>query len=230
MRFSRCFLVLFAFTFAACSTTTNQPQPQPAPFQAPAPPLQPLASAACPPSGPQMKLLAVQPREKHAANHVGPDALYPNPDLTPGLAATLKVSDLTKEYSDHCPAHKTTCTYSQDHRDVNRAAHVEVYDKYNVPDSERNIRHGEVDHFWPLCAGGSNDERNLWYQPKENEWNGENLGFKEKDWLEAEICKKIKAGDLDPQEAYDKLTADWVAYYHEMRKDSDEKVVDRDDE
>jgi hypothetical protein len=227
MKFSRFLLALFALTFGACSTAANQPQSQATAIQAPEQQMQPLATASCPPAAEQTKLMAVQPRERHTANHVGPDALYPNPVLTPGLAATLNVSDLTKQYSDHCPLHKATCTYSQDHRDGNRA---EVYDEYNVPADERNIQHGEVDHFWPLCAGGSNDKRNLWYQPKENEFNGENLGFKEKDWLEAEICKKIKAGDLEPKEAYNKLTTDWVAYYHEMRTDGDEKVVDHDDQ
>ncbi len=82
-----------------------------------------------------MKLMSVQPRQARAANRVGPDELYPNPDLTPGLPATLKVSDLTKKYSDHCPAHKATCAYSQDHRDVDKATHIEVYDEYNVPAS-----------------------------------------------------------------------------------------------
>jgi hypothetical protein len=66
--------------------------------------------------------------------------------------------------------------------------------------------------------------------PKENEWNKENLGFKEKDWLEAEVCREVKAGQLDPKEAYQKLTTDWVAYYHEMRSQSDQDVVDKDDE
>jgi hypothetical protein len=176
-----------------------------------------------------MKFRAVQSREARAPSHVGPDALYPDHTKTPGLADTLKVSDLTKRYSDHCPPHKETCTYSQDHRNVSKAVHDQVYDEYEVPATERNIQHGEVDHFWPLCAGGSNKLDNLWYQPKENEWNGENLGFKEKDWLEAEVCKEIIAGELEPQEAYKKLTTDWVAYYHEKLKDSHEKIVDQDD-
>lgn len=87
-----------------------------------------------------------------------------------------------------------------------------------MPTGERDNQHSEVDHFWPLCAGGSNDLKNLWYQPKKNEWNKENLGFKEKDWLEAEVGNKIKAGQLDPKEAYQKMTTDWVAYYHEMQQ------------
>ena len=85
------------------------------------------------------------------------------------------------------------CTYSEDHRNVGKGTRDSVYAEYKVPDAERKSQHGEVDHFWPLCAGGSNDLKNLWYQPEENEWNKENLGFKEKDWFEAEVCKEIKA-------------------------------------
>ena len=32
----------------------------------------------------------------------------------------------------------------------------------------------------------------------------------EKDDLEAQICQQIKANRLDPREAFDKLTVDWV--------------------
>jgi hypothetical protein len=92
-----------------------------------------------------------------------------------------------------------TCTYSEDHRKVSKATRNKVYEEYKVLGGERNNQHGEVDHFWPLCARGSNDPKNLWYRPKDNEWNKENLGFKEKDWLEAEVCREIKAGQLDPE-------------------------------
>lgn len=40
--------------------------------------------------------MALQPGARHAPDHVGPDFLYPNRDVTSGLAATLKVSDLKK--------------------------------------------------------------------------------------------------------------------------------------
>jgi hypothetical protein len=95
--------------------------------------------AAAPAPIPKMKPMEFQPREAHALSHVGPDALYPDPSKTPGLAATLEVSALTKRYSDHCPPHKETCTYSQDHRDVSKATHTKVYEEYDVPPSERNI-------------------------------------------------------------------------------------------
>lgn len=91
------------------------------------------------------------------AGHAGPPQLYPDPIKTPGLADTLAVSDLTKRYTDGCPSGKTSCTYSQAHRNVPSSMHNQVYDEYNVPQGERNIKHGEVDHFYPLCAGGSNN-------------------------------------------------------------------------
>lgn len=91
-----------------------------------------------------------------------------------------------------------------------------MYNEYNVPAANRNIRDGEVDHLYPLCAGGSNDLANLWYQPADNEWNGENFGYHKKDVLEAYICEQIKTGRLDPEVAYQKITTDWVAYYQEL--------------
>ena len=147
------------------------------------------------------------------AQHVGPANLYPNPEMTPGLAATLSVDDLTKTYTDNCPNSKPSCTYSQDHRNVPASVHKKVYDEYNVPPDQRNIKDGEVDHFYPLCAGGSNDISNLWYQPAVGDWNGNDFGYHTKDKLEAYICVQIKAGKLTPKEAFDRITEDWVQFY-----------------
>jgi uncharacterized protein YgiM (DUF1202 family) len=147
------------------------------------------------------------------AQHVGPPNLYPNPHMTPGLAATLSVDDLTKTYTDNCPDSKPSCTYSQDHRNVPASVHKKVYDEYNVSPDHRNIKDGEVDHFYPLCAGGSNDISNLWYQPAIGDWNGKDFGYHTKDKLEAYICVQIKAGKLDPKEAFDRITKDWVEFY-----------------
>jgi uncharacterized protein YgiM (DUF1202 family) len=145
--------------------------------------------------------------------HVGPANLYPDPSVTPGLAATLNMDDLTKTYTDNCPGSKRSCTYSQDHRNVPASVHKKVYDEYNVPPDQRNIKDGEVDHFYPLCAGGSNDISNLWYQPAIGNWNGKDFGYHTKDKLEAYICMQIKAGKLDPKEAFDRITSDWVKFY-----------------
>lgn len=148
-------------------------------------------------------------------NHVGPQELYPDPVKTPGCAATLETADLTKVWAEGCPGGKDGCTYSQAHRKVSKGEKTRVYEEYNVPSTKRNIDNGEIDHFYPLCAGGSNSTSNLWYQPIDNEWNGRNFGFKEKDKLEAWICKQIKLGKLDPHEAFDRITRDWVRFYIE---------------
>jgi len=145
--------------------------------------------------------------------HVGPPQLYPDSIKTPGMADTLKASDLTKRYTEDCPSNKSSCTYSQAHRNVPASVHTQVYDEYNIAAADRNIKFGEVDHFYPLCAGGSNDIKNLWDQPAENEWNGQNYGYHEKDKLETYVCEQIKAGKLNPKDAYNRITSDWVKFY-----------------
>lgn len=156
------------------------------------------------------------------AGRIGPPPLYPDRTMTPGEADTLEASDLTKRYTTGCPSGKKTCTYSQAHRNVPKNVHTKVYDEYNVPEGERNIQHGEVDHFYPLCAGGSNDITNLWYQPKDNEWNGQNFGFHEKDKLETYVCAQIKAGKMDPKDAFDRIKKDWVKFYLDQGLDAED--------
>jgi hypothetical protein len=155
-----------------------------------------------------------------STGHVGPPQLYPDPTKTPGLAETLKALDLTKRYTSNCPGGKASCTYSQAHRDVPESVHTQVYDEYSVPASDRNIKFGEVDHFYPLCAGGSNDIKNLWDQPAENEWNGQNFGYHEKDKLETYVCEQIKAGKMTPIDAFNRITNDWVKFYLDVGLDS----------
>ena len=151
-----------------------------------------------------------------AAHHVGPAQLYPNPDLTPGQAETVDLDDLTDRWE--CPAsiHKVDCTYSQAHRSVSNKTHTKVYEEYEVSQSKRNGKNGEVDHFDPLCNGGSNDIKNLWYQPAKNMWNGKDFGYHAKDDLESWVCTQVKAGKLDPKEAFTKITSDWVKFYMDV--------------
>lgn len=163
-----------------------------------------------------------------AQGKVGIASLYPDPKLTVGKADTLKVADLTARYTSDCPKGKTECTYSQSHRDVPDEVHKQVYDEYDVPADKRNIQDGEVDHLYPMCAGGSNDISNLWYQPAENKWNGKNFGYHEKDNLEKYICKQIVAGDLDPKLALKRITTDWVAWYLELHLDKETQGQDED--
>jgi hypothetical protein len=165
---------------------------------------------------PCLSLFAQEPLVGHpAASHVGPDQLYPQPSMTPGKAETVKVDDLTAEWE--CPTgNKVSCTYSQSHRSVSKKTHTDVYDEYMVPEKQRNAKSGEVDHFDPLCNGGSNDIENLLYQPAQNMWKSNNFGYHQKDDLENWVCIQVKAGKLDPKEAFEKLTSDWVKYYMEV--------------
>ena len=148
---------------------------------------------------------------------VGPDRLYPDSALTPGKADTVSLADLKANWE--CPAsiHKTDCTYSQSHRSVSEKVHTQAYDNYNAPQNLRNKKGGEVDHFDPLCNGGSNDIANLWFQPAKNVWNKKNYGYHEKDALETWVCQQVKNGLLDPAMAYQRLTTDWVKYYMEVK-------------
>jgi hypothetical protein len=150
--------ITFSLLFWACINLRT-----PSAVQSPSTPLAALA-APKPEASPTLtreSLLAAQPRAIPALSHAGPAALYPSQEVTPGKADTLDVSDLTRRYTDNCPGHKQSCIYTEAHRNVPQQVHNHVYDEYNVPDSERNSRSGEVDHFWPLCAGGSNDISNL---------------------------------------------------------------------
>jgi hypothetical protein len=166
--------------------------------------------------------------EAAASGKAGPARLYPDPDLTPGKAATLKVANLIARYTTNCPSGKASCTYSESHRNVPDAVHKQVYDEYKVPADERNIQDGEVDHLFPMCAGGSNDIHNLWYEPAKNEWNGKNFGYHEKDNLEKYVCTQIKARKLSPAVAYKRITTDWVAWYLELHLDKKIQGEDED--
>jgi hypothetical protein len=145
--------------------------------------------------------------------HVAPDNLYPNPILTTGVADTLSLTDLDKSYNGQ--------TYSQAHRNVPDSEKNQVKQEYGNPTGQI-----EIDHFYPLCAGGSNDIKNLWAQPAVNVWNGQDFGFHAKDKLETYVCAQIKAGKLDSKVAYQKITSDWVAYYLQIFPQGPVKGID----
>jgi hypothetical protein len=84
-----------------------------------------------------------------AANHVGPEKLYPDPAMTLSKAETVSLDDSTAEWECPNAIDKDSCTYSQSHRAVSKSTHTKVYDEYAVTPAERNIKHGEVDHFDP---------------------------------------------------------------------------------
>jgi hypothetical protein len=75
------------------------------------------------------------------------------------------------------------------------AAHTLVYDEYDVPQNELNIKH-------------------------DNDWKGKNFRFHETDGLETYVCTQIKAGKLNPKDAFNRIANDWVKFYLDVGLDS----------
>jgi len=75
----------------------------------------------------------------------------------------------------------------------------------------------EVDHFCPVGIGCSNDRENLWIQRADTTYNGQPMGFHQKDDLEAWGIAQVKAGALTPEEFDRRIWGDWVSYYLEVR-------------
>lgn len=77
-------------------------------------------------------------------------------------------------------------------RDVSSDTKKDVFAEYRRLGFTLNIKNNrddyKIDHFIPLCAGGSNDESNLWPQHKSV--------FELTDPLESVGCEKLKDGKI----------------------------------
>jgi hypothetical protein len=69
----------------------------------------------------------------------------------------------------------------------------------------------EIDHLVPLCLGGSDDDANLWPQPRRSIAPVENA--ERKDRLEARVCQLVCANEVDIVEAQRDIADDWIAAY-----------------
>jgi hypothetical protein len=165
---------------------------------------------------------------------------YPDHGLTPGMADTQSVKDIQARWP--CPhgakaGKDGKCTYSTAHRNVPTATKNAVYAAYeklypgltaychalDQPAAKRKAftvgkgQRCEVDHFCPVGIGCSNDAKNLWIQRADTIYNGQLMGFHQKDDLEAWGIAQVKAGKLDPKDFDTRIWADWVAYYYQVR-------------
>lgn len=115
----------------------------------------------------------------------------PNLAITPGVLCTT--SDPDYRGLDY-PEQIARCN-----RNIPTIEKMKVAALYgNIPQAD--WPQYEFDHLLPLCAGGSDDMRNLWPQPIAQ--------AHEKDKLEVEICTAMKAGTMTQAIAVQKVY-DW---------------------
>jgi len=117
----------------------------------------------------------------------------PDPNLTPGVICTPQDPNFAG-YS--YPSKVARCN-----RNVPDQEKLQIAAEYgNIPKAQ--WPNYEFDHLIPLCAGGSDDIKNLWPQPIAE--------AKQKDVLENQICLELQAGTLNQQQALQKVS-EWIA-------------------
>ncbi|MDD4972984.1 MAG: HNH endonuclease signature motif containing protein [Bacteriovorax sp.] len=116
----------------------------------------------------------------------GPDfPVGPNPQLTPGK---LCDTPTTYRYPEHIAYCDRDVTYDT------KEILIQKYDEqlgYHI--QTLNRADFKIDHFIPLCAGGSNDVTNLWPQHKSI--------YEITDPVEPLICAKMATGKLKQADA-----------------------------
>lgn len=110
----------------------------------------------------------------------------PDATLTPGVLCNKPDSFRYPEQIKYCERNVSTST---------KAAIFEKYDKLGYTTRSMSRRAFKIDHYIPLCAGGSNEVRNLWPQHQ--------TVYEITDQLEALICEKMADGVLRQRDAVD---------------------------
>jgi len=122
------------------------------------------------------------------ASVFGSYPLHPDQDLTPGSLCTKPTEYRYKEKIPYCERNVETSL-------KNKIIHT--YEaEYDFKVGSRRSSY-KIDHFIPLCMGGSNEVDNLWPQEK-------NV-YKITDPLESKLCNKIAANRITQQQAVDMI-------------------------
>jgi hypothetical protein len=110
-------------------------------------------------------------------------AVQPDPRITPGAICTTSDPDFDgMAYPESIPHCK---------RNFNNSKKAAVARAYGVPQSRWGSY--EFDHLIPLCAGGSNDVRNVWPEPLAHAHL--------KDAVEDHVCAGMRAGAMTQRQA-----------------------------
>jgi hypothetical protein len=120
-------------------------------------------------------------------------AIVPDPAITPGAVRTTDAFDVC--------SHGTAQLrhMSRDRSDAIMAA-------YGLPGGPHEAY--EIDHLIPLSIGGSDDDHNLWPEPRrmtEPEWSAER-----KDELEIRLHNLVCAGQIEITAAQKAIADDWT--------------------
>lgn len=111
--------------------------------------------------------------------------ISPDPELTPGSLCTRPNSFRYPEQIPYCE------------RNVSSSEKYEIIDIYDHQLGYRvgsmNRQQFKIDHYLPLCMGGSNEYDNLWPQHRSV--------YEITDPMEPLLCEKMKEGRLSQEEA-----------------------------
>lgn len=124
-------------------------------------------------------LFSVSMSQAYEAFPKGPDAA-----LTPGALCNRPDEYRYPEKIKYCE------------RDVSSSQKAGIFQKYDqIGYRTRSMKRQafKIDHYIPLCAGGSNESKNLWPQHESV--------YEITDKLEALICEKMAAGRLRQKDA-----------------------------
>lgn len=111
--------------------------------------------------------------------------IKPDPNLTPGRLCNHPDQYRYPEKIKYCERDVETRT---------KVRVIQIYDlKFGYHIGQQNRSLYKIDHYIPLCMGGSNDIQNLWPQHQHI--------FNQTDPLEGLLCEKMKSGRLKQVEA-----------------------------
>jgi hypothetical protein len=130
------------------------------------------------------------------ASPVKAQTAVPDPTLTPGAVRTTDAVEIC--------SHGTS-----ELRHWSRDRDDRIMLEYGLPRGA--YPNFEIDHLVPLGLGGSDDDKNLWPEPRrsiEPEWNAER-----KDELERRLRELVCSGAVDVVEAQRAIAEDWTEAY-----------------